>query len=149
MHAAAAMQPQAGQQRSLAIQPAVRPPDPACQLVQRRPRRGRQQQQTTCAALLPAASLLLALGDAAASAGAPAAAAVVGATFEPLGPSPAIAVAAACAAAPPLIFWARIFRANQKRLQAIADAKSEEERKQAAREVLKRKITGQDGAADS
>ncbi|PRW56660.1 hypothetical protein C2E21_4531 [Chlorella sorokiniana] len=64
-------------------------------------------------------------------------------TFEPQLPGPAIAVAAAAAATPPILFWARIFLSAQRRQQAIEAEQAAEQERQRQREELKRKITGQ------
>jgi hypothetical protein len=56
-------------------------------------------------------------------------------TFEAQMPGPAILVAVACAATPPILFWARIFLSAQRRQAAIDAEKAEEERRQREREV--------------
>lgn len=98
------------------------------------------------------------------------------AAFDAQMPGPAILVAVACAATPPILFWARIFLSAQRRQAAIDAEKAEEERKQREREVseaaqcglrpakgfsdrghrptilsqvLRRKITGQDAPPSS
>ncbi|KAL4443455.1 hypothetical protein ABPG75_011192 [Micractinium tetrahymenae] len=107
-------------------------------------RRRRLQQP---AALPEAASALLVLLDAAASPSYidPALAAD---TFEPQ-LRPEIVVAATVAAAPPIIFWARIFASQMRRQRAIDAEKAAEQQRAQEREVLKRKITGQDSPTSS
>ena len=56
-------------------------------------------------------------------------------TFEPLLPGPAIAVAAAAAATPPILFWARIFQSAERRQRAIEAEQAAEQERQRQREV--------------
>lgn len=58
-------------------------------------------------------------------------------TFEPQ-LNPAIAVAAAAAATPPILFWGRIFLSNMRRLEEERQRAEEEQRRQAEREVRTR-----------
>lgn len=100
-------------------------------------RRRHQRQRPRCQpprALLPVSEALLAAVSASGLE-----------TFEPQ-LRPEIGIAAAAAAAPPIIFWARIFLSAQRRQQAIDAEKAAEAERQRARDKLKRKITGQDGA---
>ncbi len=56
-------------------------------------------------------------------------------TFEPQLPGPAIAVAAAAAATPPILFWARIFQSAERRQRAIEAEQAAEQERQRQREV--------------
>lgn len=56
-------------------------------------------------------------------------------TFEPQLPGPGIAIAAALAATPPVLFWARIFLSAQRRQQAIDAEQAAEQERQRQREV--------------
>jgi hypothetical protein len=58
--------------------------------------------------------------------------------------SPGIAVAAAIAAVPPLLFWGRIAVSEWKRQQGLARERQEAEGRERARLELKRKLTGKD-----
>lgn len=97
-------------------------------------RRCRQQRLSQHPAALPeAASTLLVLLDAAV---APAYVdpALAADTFEPQ-LRPEIVVAAACAAAPPIIFWARIFASQMRRVRAIEQEKAAEDQRAEERAV--------------
>lgn len=65
-------------------------------------------------------------------------------TFEPQLPGPAIAVAAAAAATPPILFWARIFLSAQRRQQAIEAEQAAEQERQRQREVRQGRGGGPD-----
>lgn len=114
--------------------------------------------QAALADLLPACLNMLLVDSAAAGAGlaaaaaeaggwldaSPAAATAAAAGADTFAPQlrPEIAIAAAAAATPPLIFWGRIFLANQRRLAELERQREEEERRKEAQKVGARGVDG-------
>lgn len=100
----------------------------------------RQRRSRHPAALPEAASTLIVLLDAA-TAPVYVDPALAADTFEPQ-LRPEIVVAAACAAAPPIIFWARIFASQMRRVRAIEQEKVAEQQRAEERAVRHRVEAG-------